>query len=96
MRIWLESAVVRQDEGKSSYDGDCRRSVHVARRGMRQCCWQRLPSVDATGYQDVHRSIPLFEAFGAGDHWDEPGPGELTKVGFAANDHTDNAAVVTI
>lgn len=49
----------------------------------------------ATGYQDIHHSIPLFGALGAGGYWDEPGPGELTKVGFAANDHTDNTAVVT-
>lgn len=46
----------------------------------------------ATGYQDVRHNIPLF---GTGGYWDEPGPGELTKVGFAANGHTDNAAVVT-
>lgn len=49
----------------------------------------------ATGYKDIHHSIPLFEAFGGGGYWDEPGPGELTKVGFAANGHTDNTAVVT-
>ena len=49
----------------------------------------------ATGYKDIHHSIPLFEAFGGGGYWDEPGPGELTKVGFAANGHTDNTVVVT-
>lgn len=49
----------------------------------------------ATGYQDMRHSIPLFEAFGGGGYWNEPGPGELTKVGFAANGHTDNTTVVT-
>ena len=48
----------------------------------------------ATGYKDIHHGISLFEAFGGGGYWDEPGPGELTKVGFAANGHTDNASVV--
>lgn len=49
----------------------------------------------ATGYQDIHHSIPLLGAFGAGGYWDEPGPGELIKVGFVGNGHTDNTAVVT-
>jgi hypothetical protein len=46
----------------------------------------------ATGYQDIHHNIPYFVL---GGYWNEPGPGELTKVGYAATGQTKNANVET-
>jgi len=76
-------------------------TIQLKGRAPRRClAWLRASVLGAslvlggcaTGYQDMRHTIPLF---GNGGYWDEPGPGELTKVGFAANGHTDNTAVVT-
>lgn len=47
-------------------------------------------SACATGYHSANDPIRGY----SGGYWDEPGPGELTKVGFAGNGYIDRDTVV--